>query len=217
MLRLRLSEVGKAFGQRVLFRNLCLEVEEGQFLAIKGPNGSGKTTLLKIIASLERPTRGQVEVLEGERVLEEEERRALMGFVGPDLVLYPDLTAWENLEFFAQVRGIPWDRDNFDHLLGWVGLEGRGWDRVRTFSSGMKQRLKLAFALFHQPRILLLDEPTTNLDADGIQRVGQLLADYRSQGILVVASNSPYETEGADQVVYLGASHLGDPGEGPSG
>lgn len=216
MLRLRLSGVGKAFGQRVLFRNLHLEVEEGQFLAIKGPNGSGKTTLLKILAGLERTTRGRVEVLEGERILGEEERRALIGFAGPDLVLYPDLTAWENLEFFAQVRGIPWDGDTVNRLLGWVGLEGREVDRVRTFSSGMKQRLKLAFALFHQPRILLLDEPTTNLDADGIQRVDQLLANYRSQGILVVASNSSQETEGADRVVDLGAGHLGDPGEGPS-
>jgi heme exporter protein A len=123
--------------------------------------------------------------------------------VGPELALYDSLTASENLEFFATMRGISLDRQLIGQILDMVGLGGRGEDSYRAYSSGMKQRLKYAVALLNDPALLLLDEPTVNLDEDGKTIVAQIIARQKENGILIVATNEKEEYSFAEKQYRL--------------
>lgn len=204
LVHLELEGVSKRFGRRRVFEGLTVEVRHGQVLVIAGPNGSGKSTLLMVIAGLLRPTRGRVVVSVDGKPLTPESRREWLGLVSPDLTLYPELTAMENLRFFERVRGREPHEDALCALLERVGLAGRGADLVGTFSSGMRQRLKYAFALSHAPKLLLLDEPTANLDVSGVSMVETVIAEQRERGILVLATNEPDELRYGDRRVTLG-------------
>ncbi|MBW3623485.1 MAG: ABC transporter ATP-binding protein [Armatimonadetes bacterium] len=202
MTGLRIEDLSHRFGRRILFQDLNLTLAPGEWLAVTGPNGSGKTTLMRILAGLARPTRGAADLLYEGQALAPAERRNAVGLVTPDVVLDPELTALENLRFHARMRGLP-SGGEADRLET-VGLGGRGEDRVRTFSSGMRQRLKYAFAIQHAPLLLLLDEPTANLDVVGTELVERLRAAQRERGLLVVATNEPHEAEGATHRIHLG-------------
>jgi heme exporter protein A len=193
----------KAYRYRKLFSDLSFVVEENTVFAVLGANGAGKTTLLRIICDLAPVTSGKVEITVGGRLLETAERRALLGLVSPDLELYGELSALENLEFFAGVRGTPFSREKAREMLEYVGLKGRGHDFVSTYSSGMKQRLKYAYALFHDPRILILDEPTSNLDSKGVALVEQVIRRQRERGIVIMATNEQREVSYADRTLSL--------------
>jgi heme exporter protein A len=189
MLALEMRDLGRRFGSRAVFSGLSGEIRDGEPLAITGPNGSGKSTLVMLLAGLLRPTSGSVRlVAEGAEVPPWEWRRWI-GFVSPDLTLYPQLTALENLRFFARLRGLT--AMPAEALLERVGLEGRGHDFVAGFSSGMRQRLKYAASLLHDPRVLFVDEPAANLDESGRRLVHDLLAERRDCGLLVIATNEP--------------------------
>ena len=204
MVHLSLAGVSKRFGRRRVFEGVNAEVGRGEVLVVIGPNGAGKSTLLLVIAGLLRPTRGQVVISVDGKALPYENRRQWLGMVAPDLTLYQELTALENLRFFERVRGrVPREAD-LEALLERVGLEGRGRDRVGTYSSGMRQRLKYAFALAHAPKVLLLDEPTANLDASGVSMVEEVIAEQRRRGVLVLATNAPEEARHGDHCVALG-------------
>ena len=155
-MKLILENISMSFGGRKIFGDISAVVEKGEVLAITGPNGSGKTTLIRIIASLLRPSTGRVGLLFGNT---EYTGRIILqiGLVSPDLYLYEELTANENLRFFANMSGI--DVSDFDADLDRFGLKGRGSDLVKSYSSGMKQRLKYILALLRKPALLLLDEP----------------------------------------------------------
>jgi heme exporter protein A len=199
---LQLDHLTHRFGRRALFEDLNLTVRSGEWLAITGRNGSGKTTLMRILAGLAQPTRGKAHLLYQDTPLADADRRNALGLVTPDLTLDAELTALENLRFHGRMRGLqPGDED---HLLEEVGLAGRGGDRVKTFSSGMRQRLKYAFALQRTPALLLLDEPTANLDTAGAEIVERVKAAQRERGILVVATNEPREADGATHTLHLG-------------
>lgn len=181
------------FGPRKIFENLSLEIATGQGLVVTGPNGSGKTTLLRVLSGLLRATKGQLSLsLEG-REIPQEDRLSHIGFLTPELALYEELTALENLEFFAKVRRLKRKAEDHVALLERVGLKGRGHDFVGTFSSGMKQRLKLAFAIQHEPVLLLLDEPGSNLDEEGRAMVEGIVAVQKEKGALIVATNDTRE------------------------
>ena len=204
MVHLSLAGVSKRFGRRRVFEGVNAEVGRGEVLVVVGPNGAGKSTLLLVIAGLLRPTRGQVVVSVDGKALPYENRRQWLGMVAPDLTLYQELTALENLRFFERVRGrVPREAD-LEALLERVGLEGRERDLVGTYSSGMRQRLKYAFALAHAPKVLLLDEPTANLDASGVSMVEEVIAEQRRRGVLVLATNEPEEARFGDHCVALG-------------
>ena len=204
MVELRLEGVSKAFGARPVLRGVCAEVRDGEALVVTGRNGSGKSTLLSIISGLLRPDRGSVRLLHGREEVTQDDRRRLLGLVAPDLTLYPELTALENLQFFARVRGLPWNRAGAEALLARVGLEGRGDDLVGSFSSGMRVRLKYAAALQPEPRFLLLDEPTAMLDESGVRIVDGIIAEQRARGVLVLATNDPDEERHGDLFLRLG-------------
>ena len=203
MVELRLDSVSKRFGARTVLRNVCAEVRTGEALVVTGHNGSGKSTLLTIIANLLAPDSGSVDLQANGRSVPLDERRQHIGLVAPDLMLYPELTALENLEFFARVRSLPWAPEAGEGLLERVGLGGRGRDLVGAFSSGMRVRLKYAVAVQAQPTLLLLDEPTAMLDEDGARVVEEVIADQRTRGMLVLATNDPRETRHGDLFLHL--------------
>ncbi len=203
MIHLELRQVGKRYGRLRVFRKLQAEAYSGQVLVIAGHNGSGKSTLLRIIAGLSRPTAGQVLVEEDGRLLSREEQRRITGLVAVDVSLYGELTAWENLEFFARVRGLPLSAGEKDRLLDEVGLSHRGEDLVQTYSSGMRQRLKYACTLLHRPRLLLLDEPGSNLDEAGRAVVEHIVAGQRERGVTVLATNDPREIAYGDIILNV--------------
>lgn len=198
---LHINDLSHRFGRRRLFEDLNLTLSSGEWLAITGRNGSGKTTLVRILAGLTRPTQGDAGLYLNEEKLPPESRRSRVGLVTPELQLDAELTARESLRFFARMRGLPPGEE--DGLLASVGLSGREDDRLRTFSSGMRQRLKYAFAVQGRPALLLLDEPTANLDAAGAEIVERIKAEQRARGILVVATNEPHEAEGATRSIHL--------------
>lgn len=193
----------KAYSCRKLFSDLSFVVEENTVFAVLGANGAGKTTLLRIICDLVPVTSGKVEITVDGRMLDTAGRRAALGLVSPDLELYGELSALENLEFFAGVRGVAFSREKAREMLEYVGLKGRGQDYVSTYSSGMKQRLKYAYALFHDPRILVLDEPTSNLDSKGVALVEQVINRQRERGIVIMATNEQREVSYADRTLSL--------------
>ena len=200
MLELKASDLGKRYGRRVVFRGVDLSASSGRVLVVTGPNGSGKSTLLRCLAGLERPDRGEV-VWQGQGgAWGRAEHRTRMGFLSPELALYDELTGIENLRFFARMRGARPLPGEIDALLVRVGLGGRGEDRTGDYSSGMRQRLKWAFALMHTPDALLLDEPGVTLDAEGFELAGQLVAEAKQRGALVIiATNDTREMELGDE------------------
>lgn len=202
---LRLENVGKSFGPRRVLHQISLQAGGGEVAAIIGPNGSGKSTLLKIVAGLLRPGRGEVALSLAGRNLDAAERRRAVGYAAPDLALYPELTGIENLRFFAAVRGGTLSGEEAERRLEAVGLPGRGADRMAVYSSGMRQRLRLAFALLPAPPVLLLDEPSLALDASGADLVAGIVAAQRAAGgLTLLATNDRNEAALGDRALALG-------------
>ena len=205
-LRLELTDIAASYGARRVLADLTLTLRAGETLVVAGANGSGKSTLLRLICGLQRPTAGQITYVAGARRAGPGAARDLVGWVAPDLQLYRELTALENLEFFAQVRGLRRTRVDLEALLEEVGLGGRGDDMLAAYSSGMAQRLRYAYALLHRPPVLLLDEPTITLDERGAALVEQLVAERRERGITIIATNDPREVRFGDYVLRLGGA-----------
>lgn len=203
MLRLEFHNLAKRYNRRQVFSGLDGAVEDGRCLVVTGPNGSGKSTLVRVLCGLARPSAGEVWVGTDGARMAPADCRADIGVVAPDLAMYHELTALENLAFFASVRGLSPAAGALERLLDKVGLDGRGADLVGSYSSGMRQRLKYAQALIHQPRLLFLDEPTANLDERGRALVAAIVADQKQRGLLVIATNEPQEVGFGDEVLSL--------------
>ena len=204
MLRLAADNLGKRFGRRVLFRRLSFRLEGGQSLAVTGANGSGKSTLLRILAGVLAPSAGEVWLSVRAGDVPPEARPLHAGLVAPYLNVYDDFSARENLAFLARARRLPGTEERIGAALAIVGLTARADDRVRTFSSGMKQRVKYAAALLAEPSLLLLDEPAANLDAEGLAMVERVIGHQRAGGgLLVVATNDPAEAARLDRVIRI--------------
>lgn len=187
--RLTFSGLSRSFGALSVLDGVDGSVEAGQVLLVTGSNGVGKSTLLRCLAGLLAPQRGSIELTVDGRLLDPAERRLAVGYVAPDLDFYPQLTARENLAFFARLRGLAADAG--DALLARLGLPP---ERLAgALSSGMRQRLRWAWALMHRPRALLLDEPLQNLDAAGRHDVGRLLEDHLDGALAVVANPEQLE------------------------
>ena len=205
MISLRAQNLGKWYGQRKVFEGINISLEEKSSLVITGKNGSGKTTLIKILCGLIRPSRGEVTITKDGKTSTSEEIRNYIGLVMPDLELYGELTAGENLHFLGRMRGLTTGKEKLRELISSVGLKGREDDLVASFSSGMKQRLKYAFARLHQPEILLLDEPSTNLDEEGITVVEKIVSEQKEKGMLILATNRKEDFKYGDKIFQLGS------------
>ncbi|MFC1475770.1 ATP-binding cassette domain-containing protein [Candidatus Zixiibacteriota bacterium] len=201
---LTLSGVSKAFGRRRICADISLKLQIGDQLAVVGPNGSGKTTFLKILCGLLRPDGGTIAYEYGGKKVERGRWPEHVGLVAPDLALYDELTALENVRFINKIGGWGKTKDELMALLAEMGLAGREHDLLGTFSSGMKQRLKYAAALVKTPPLLLLDEPTANFDESGTAIFRQVIQQQRSVGICVLATNDKREAELAERQIVMG-------------
>jgi heme exporter protein A len=202
--RISFTDVAKRYDLRVVFRSVSGEVVPGEVLVITGPNGSGKSTLLAILCGLLRPTRGAVShAVNGAEVLREEWRRHL-GVVAPAMSVYEELDAMENLRFFARVRGMEEAEQRCHECLELVGLEPGRRTPVRGYSTGMAQRLKIAQALLHDPAVLFLDEPGSNLDPAGKAWLGEYVHGLAAVGkTVVLATNDQDEMKWGQNHVTL--------------
>jgi heme exporter protein A len=208
---LRARSIRKDFNRRVVFREISFDLSNPDSLSITGPNGSGKSTLAKILSGLLTPTAGTVAMEVDDVSLKAEQRRDYIGFVAPYLQLYDEFTGSENLHLASRIRGRSESSEHNDDLLKRVGLIHRKDERVGTYSSGMKQRLKYAFALLHNPLVLILDEPMTNLDDPGIAFVREIVREQEQLGIVIVATNDAEEARICNHNLDLSAQKLHQP------
>ncbi len=195
--------LAKVFNRRTIFSGLGFTLTTGDSLAVTGKNGSGKSTLVKILSHVLSPTRGEVALDIDGRAIPPADRYLHLGMVSPYLQLYDEFSGLENLQIFRSLRGTPATDGNLLDLLARVNIAERKDDPVRTYSSGMKQRLKYAFALMHHPAVLLLDEPTSNLDAEGIATVYQIIAEQKQKGILILATNDREDLRHCERSIDL--------------
>jgi heme exporter protein A len=202
-LSLTIEKLCKSFGARKVINDMSFTVTTPGSLGITGRNGSGKTTLMKILCQLVPPTKGRVAIHDGDTEIASADCFNYLKMISPEMALYEMLTAYENLKFFSTMAGVRLHRVEQDELLERVGLAARGDDLVAAYSSGMKQRLKYAVALMAKPEILLLDEPTANLDDSGKSVVREIIAQQKSKGMLIIATNESEDLRQVEHVIRL--------------
>lgn len=179
----------KRFGLKAVLRGVDFDVQPGEFVALLGPNGAGKTTFLRILASLSRPSLGEVRVAGYRLPNEAAAVRARLGVVSHLPLLYGDLTAEENLRFYGRLYGLADLEPRITEVLEMVGLDARRRDLVRTFSRGMQQRLAIGRAVLHDPDVMLFDEPYTGLDQDASSMLDEVLKTVAARGRTVVMTS----------------------------
>ena len=197
------ESVNKTFGRRLIFKDISFKLNSSTIFGISGPNGSGKSTLVKIIANIISPSSGKLIHNFNGTEIKPENLHNHIGLVSPYLVLYDEFTAYENLNYFSEIRGIPFNKGRVDDLLNKFLLFNRKEDLVKTYSSGMKQRLKFIFALMHSPQLIILDEPTSNLDDEGKEVVYELVKEEGSNNIVIIASNEKTDLSLCNETIDL--------------
>lgn len=195
MITLTVSQLYKSFGSKNVFEDFSF-TNETKSLGIAGPNGSGKSTLLKCLGQLLRPSSGTITWdINGEQ-LGKNELTNILGYAAPYINLYGGLSCRENLEFLAKMRHRPSDSKKINHWINRVSLEEVANQPYGNLSTGQQQRLRLAAALFHEPTILMLDEPGSNLDAAGRSLVADIAESFLTPDkMLILASNNPEELQ----------------------
>jgi len=194
------------YGDRPALDGVDFELPAGASLVVLGPNGAGKTTLLRILATLLRPSGGEVAVLGCSLPDEAWKLRGRIGYLGHEPLLYRDLSGRENLRFQARLHGIGREaaEARIEGLLRGVGMERRADERVAELSAGMRQRLSICRCVLHEPELLLLDEPDSNLDAEGRELARELIGPATGRNRVVVTHDPDRHLPEADQVLRLG-------------
>jgi heme exporter protein A len=189
----RAEALRRSFGGVSVLSGVDLALDAGEALVLLGPNGAGKTTLLRVLALLLRPGGGRLAVFGEDALAAPPALRRRIGFVGHETLCYPDLTAAENLAFYARLFDVPDAPERIAELIAWAGLETAARRPVRVYSRGMGQRLALARALLHRPDLLLLDEPFAGLDPHGVAALQERLAGLRAAGHAIVLTTHDLE------------------------
>ncbi len=195
---IRFDDVTLSFGRRVLFGHVTLNLRGGRVIGVTGANGAGKSTFLKLAGQIIKPDSGTVQGA-GRR------GQGAVAMVSPEMKIYDDLTATENLKFFSRLRGKALTDEKISELGSRVGLDMKtfGDARAGTFSTGMRQRLKFAILLSVDADIWLLDEPTANLDDDGREKFFAEIQAAKSEKIILLATNDKTEVEACDEIIRL--------------
>jgi ABC-type multidrug transport system ATPase subunit len=190
-----MTDVSKAFGRRMAVNHLTLNVQPGEIFGLLGPNGAGKTTVMNMISGLNLQTSGSIRVLGYDVTRQARNVRAQLGYVSQETALYEELSAWRNMDFHAELFGIPRCDKNkrITQLLTMVHLIDRKDSLVKTFSGGMKRRLAIARALLHNPRLVYLDEPTLGVDVQARRAIWDYLIKLRQQGKTVIITTNYLE------------------------
>jgi ABC-type multidrug transport system ATPase subunit len=199
---IKLIDVSKRFNKEWIFRKFNYHFKIGKSYAITGTNGSGKSTLLQIIAGAIMHNEGSIQFKSNHQIIEAEKHYQYIAFASPYLDLIEEMTATEMLDFHLKFKPLIADK-SIAQILQMVGLQNASHKQIRNFSSGMKQRLKLAQAFFSNIPFLLLDEPTTNLDAEGIALYQLLITNYTKNKLVIVCSNDKQEYAFCDEVIEM--------------
>jgi heme exporter protein A len=197
--------ISKEFNRKLIVENISFELQKGDSRALVGRNGAGKSTLAKILCGLLSPSRGTVALAIDNAAVEYPGRiYPHVGFVAPYINLYDEFTGIENLHLCARIRNHSVKPDErIEELLRRFSLFEKRNDELRTYSSGMKQRLKYCAALLHEPPLLVLDEPCANLDEEGIAVVRGVMTHQKETGILIIATNDKDDLAYADSIVTV--------------
>ena len=185
--------LSKSIDDRAILRDLTLAIPAGQFVAVLGANGTGKSTLLKVVSTLVPPSGGALKLFGERATATSVHLRRRIGLIGHQSMLYRDLSATENLEFFARLYGVSNPVSRARSMVEMIGLADRARDPVRQFSRGMVQRVAIARALLHDPELLLADEPFDGLDAPSIDALEQMLASLNEAGKTIIMVNHDIE------------------------
>ena len=188
----------RRFGDFTAVDHVSFAVEAGEIVGYLGPNGSGKTTTLRMLLGLYEPSEGKATVLGFDAFRQSEQVRARAGYMSQKFALYDDLTVWENLTFYGGIYGIR-DRKRIEETLALVGMEGHTSDLAKALSAGWRQRLALAIALVHQPKLLFLDEPTSGVDPSARRSFWDLIYNLAGDGVTILVT-----THYMDEAEYCG-------------
>lgn len=188
-LAIQVKGLTKQFGARKALDGVTFDLPSSSFLSVFGPNGAGKSTLLRVLSTLSRPSGGSARLAGFDLKENADDIRAHIGLIGHSPMLYPDLTAFENLMFYAELYGVNNPELRVMEMLEAVELKSRRFDLVRTYSRGMTQRLSIARALIHNPQLVLLDEPYSGLDPHAMDVFDQLIEQYRPGRTFVMVSH----------------------------
>jgi heme exporter protein A len=204
---IELRGLRRNFGDTPVLDGIDLTLGAGESLVVLGPNGAGKTTLLRILATLLRPGGGEARVLGAQLPGEAWKARGRIGFLGHEPLLYRDLSGRENLRFHAKLHGLRGAEAEarIDALLAAVGMERRAEQRVAELSAGMRQRLAICRCVLHEPELLLLDEPDSNLDAEGRELARELIGPGEGRTRVLVTHDPERALPDADQILRLGS------------
>jgi heme exporter protein A len=202
---IELRGLRRDYGEVPVLDGVDLTLASGESLVVLGPNGAGKTTLLRILATLLRPGGGEVRVLGARLPNEAWKVRGRIGFLGHEPLLYRDLSGRENLRFHARLHGMRGTRADarIDTLLAAVGMERRAEQRVAELSAGMRQRLAICRCVLHEPELLLLDEPDSNLDAEGRELARELIGPGEGRTRVLITHDPERALPDADQILRL--------------
>jgi heme ABC exporter ATP-binding subunit CcmA len=216
---LTFTDVTRNFGRRRALNRVSLTCRAGELVALIGPNGAGKSTLLAIAATLLKPSSGEVLFGTQPAASAGAAVRARIGLLAHDLFIYPELSARENLTFFAALHGVSDGGALVDEALARASLAERRDDPVSSFSRGMRQRLAIERALLHAPRLVLLDEPFTGLDDDAVRKTGEHLRRVRDSGAIVLVTTHDLEAIEplADRALVLAAGRVTPIDDAPGG
>lgn len=207
---IKMSGVSKAFSTKTVLKNIDLEILPRQSVCLCGVNGAGKSTLLRITAGLLQPDVGNVKICEYDVKTDPEKSKPQIGVISHKSMVYPNLTALENLCFFANLYGVKDSTSRVDTLLHDVGLFSYRYDRAGTLSRGLLQRLAIARALVHRPSVLLADEPFTGLDTEACKHLISVLTDFTNNGgtVMFTTHDISIGLKCCDRVVVLDKSLL---------
>jgi heme exporter protein A len=199
-----ITNLKKRFNRRTIFSGISFSLKDHQSLSVVGRNGIGKSTLLKTICGLISPTEGTIECHIDGKMISIHDLYVHVGFVSPYLQLYDEFTGLENLILYRKMRKLSTSTEEIEPILKKFSIWTQRHDLVRTYSSGMKQRLKYAAAVAHNPPLLILDEPTSNLDEEGQAAVRECINEQKTKGIVIIATNNRDEFDWCDQILDLG-------------
>lgn len=200
----------KYFGNRLILKGIDLKVRKGEFLTVFGPNGAGKTTVIKVLATMLKPSGGQVRVSGLDLKHNSTEIRRGIGVVTHQTMLYDELTSFENLKFYGKMYDVPNLEERIEEVVTKLGLASRIHHRVRTLSRGLQQRLSIARAVLHNPTLMLLDEPGTGLDQHAANILVGILRAVNAEGRTVVMTTHSLERglEMGDHVVIMAEGRI---------
>ena len=201
-MRIKLNKLGKRFNKDWVFRNLDFQFDRGKKYAVTGPNGSGKSTLLQIVSGSAIYNEGDIQYYEMDKIISSEKIFEKISFAAPYIDLIEEMTLTEFFSFHHNMKG--WMPEmNSEKIISLCGLERSAHKQIRYYSSGMKQRVKLAQAVFSDVPIVLLDEPLTNLDEDGIILYHSFIENYCRERMVIISSNDRKEYSFCDDIIDI--------------